>query len=198
MGVCSVAGIDSEHCTSSDKKTFGRLWKGMCGAHYQRWKQWGDPLGGTAHGVAAKYFYETVMVESPDCKIWPYGKANDYGYIYADGKQLRVHVLACEAWNGPAPEGTEACHGPCHDPSCYNGAHLYWGTRQQNADDRRRDGTHIQGSMQWRAKLTEEDIPIIRARAAAGESQRLIGIEYGVAQSAISKIIRGIAWKHVP
>lgn len=34
-------------------------------------------------------------------------------------------------------EGLEACHQPaCSDPLCINPGHLYWGTPEQNRDDR--------------------------------------------------------------
>lgn len=47
------------------------------------------------------------------------------------------------------------------------------------------------------AKLTAADIPVIRARCAAGELQKDLAVEYGVCKQAISNIVRGVVWKHV-
>lgn len=46
-------------------------------------------------------------------------------------------------------------------------------------------------------KLRREDIPIIRARLAAGESQRVIAADYDVAPTAISRINTGHRWADV-
>lgn len=53
------------------------------------------------------------------------------------------------------------------------------------------------GSVHYRAKLTEHDVPAIRQRLAAGESQYSIARDYGVNRGAIAKIKYGQNWKHV-
>lgn len=55
-----------------------------------------------------------------------------------------VSQIVLEAFVGPRPEGMLALHGPSGslDNTVEN---LYWGTAQQNADDRKRDGTQWLG-----------------------------------------------------
>ena len=53
------------------------------------------------------------------------------------------------------------------------------------------------GSLSGNAKLTEADIPVIRARLAAGEGGKEIGRSYGVTKTTIYFIQRGHTWKHV-
>ena len=53
------------------------------------------------------------------------------------------------------------------------------------------------GEVLPQAKLTAADIPVIRARCAAGEPQKDLAAEYGVCKQSISNIVRGLVWKHV-
>ena len=48
----------------------------------------------------------------------------------------------------------------------------------------------------FRFKLSPDDVEQIRKRLAAGENQELIGKDYGVNNATISRIKRGVAWKH--
>jgi hypothetical protein len=59
-----------------------------------------------------------------------------------------------------------------------------------------KDGTLMcnRGSLNAAAKLTETDIPVIRARLSQGESQVNIAKSYGVSPSAIGLIHHGPNW----
>ena len=52
------------------------------------------------------------------------------------------------------------------------------------------------GSKNGRAKLKEDDAPKIRRLYSEGLSQQRIADLYGVNQTNISSIVRGIGWKH--
>jgi len=55
------------------------------------------------------------------------------------GKFLPIHRLVCEAWNGPPPfEDAQALH---RDDNRVRNVplNIYWGTAQDNADDRKRN-----------------------------------------------------------
>jgi group I intron endonuclease len=65
------------------------------------------------------------------------------------------------------------------------------------ADHRSKIGAAQTGSANHAAKLTEAAVREIRARLAAGESGRHLASEYGVAESVVSLIKSGRAWKHV-
>ena len=64
------------------------------------------------------------------------------------------------------------------------------------AGERIRGYRHL-GSSHGLAKLTEEDIPVIRQRLKNGEVQRIIALDYGVHQVTISRIKTGKDWSHV-
>jgi DNA invertase Pin-like site-specific DNA recombinase len=54
------------------------------------------------------------------------------------------------------------------------------------------------GSTNGQAKLTEDDVREIRRLYATGNfTQRELALEFGIARSAIGKIVRRQAWKHV-
>lgn len=107
-----------------------------------------------------------------------------------------VHQLVLEAWHGPCPRGCEARH--LNDiPTCNTPDNLCWGTRSQNMDDRRRNGTLICGSKSQHAKLTAETIAEAIRRCGDGETQRTVAASLGVAQSQISRAIRGERWSHL-
>lgn len=77
---------------------------------------------------------------------------------------------------------------------CVNPAHLFLGTRPDNAADMVAKERQARGSRQGSAKLSESDVIEIRQRAAVGERQRSIAARYGVHQSLISQIINRQCW----
>jgi len=68
---------------------------------------------------------------------------SSFGYhqVGLSGKTTSVHILVAAAFLGPRSKGAEVRHGAngINDNSISN---LSYGTRQQNALDQRRDGTH--------------------------------------------------------
>jgi hypothetical protein len=81
-------------------------------------------------------------------------------------------------------------------------SNLCWGTHQENIDDQIRHGTRskvrAKGSLHGNAKLSEADIPVIRARLAAGETRRAIAKDFRVSSTTINFIAWGRTWTHVP
>jgi HNH endonuclease len=119
-----------------------------------------------------------------------------------DGVRYGIHIWVCIAKHGPKPgPDYEACHGPCHNRSCINYRHLSWGTHQQNAQDRKRDGTQVtnRGSTNGQAKLKEEDVLKIRELYHVyGLSEAAIIRRFGLRQQHVNKIVKGVSWKHLP
>lgn len=74
-------------------------------------------------------------------------QVDEFGYLRIslrkDGKShhFRVHRLVLEAFVGPCPEGTEACHGD-GDRSNNRLENLRWDTKSENQYDRVRHGNH--------------------------------------------------------
>lgn len=103
-----------------------------------------------------------------------------------------VHRLVLETFVGPCPPGCEARHldDDGMNPKMSN---LAWGTRKQNAADRKRNGAYQPGHG-LPAKLTEEGVRHIRAG-----TDRTIDLarQYGVTQRHIAAVRRRVCWGHL-
>jgi hypothetical protein len=146
-----------------------------------------------------KELYENADRETDECIIWKHRLKPGYGHgqISIGNKDNYVHRLALIRRVGQPPEGKPmALHKPiiCHNPSCYNYRHLYWGDAADNVRDRALDNTDNKGSRHGMSKLTESDIPKIRKDPRL---QRIIAEEYGIDQSLVSRIKANIWWTHV-
>lgn len=93
----------------------------------------------------AKIKFIEDMPDTLECVLWPF-ELNDEGYgnIYYDGKSMGAHRYSLAVYTGGIPDLFHACHKPiiCHNPSCVNPHHLYWGTNNQNLADMRIDNKH--------------------------------------------------------
>lgn len=137
------------------------------------------------------------------CAEWEkYRDKDGYGITFYRGNLIRAHRLAyCQA-NGVEPheiKGLVVRH-LCNNPCCVNPAHLAIGTQLDNALDRQLSGrtNHPTGEKNPNAKLSLTQVQEIRLRFKNGEtkSQRLVGMEYGITQSAVSRILKGENWGH--
>jgi hypothetical protein len=112
-------------------------------------------------------------------------------------RSFTVHRLVASAFLGPLPPGMETRHGPAgiQDNSVAN---LSYGTPVENALDKVRDGTHVQGSMMPWAVLTEDIVRQCRKRFYA-RSDTIVGLagEFGVAMQTMHDALTGRTWRHV-
>ena len=134
------------------------------------------------------------------CWLWTGALSKcGYGNLRAGGKNHRAHRFFYEANFGPIPANLFVCH-KCDTPACVNPAHLFLGTPKDNTQDALRKGRPLRphvpvfGERQHSAKLDENAVRFIRA---SGWTQTKCAAFFCVGQNAISKIRRGVTWKHV-
>ncbi|MHC2298143.1 hypothetical protein ACVJBD_002349 [Rhizobium mongolense] len=176
--------------------------KGFCRGHYERLLKHGDPLGGEKSPRELRRFIQEVVLpyDGSDCLAWPYGKdSKGYGAIWIDGRTLVAPRYVCELVHGAPPTPEHECAHSCgkgHE-GCISPEHLSWKTVVENKADRLIHGTHVRGERNIKVKLTEDQVREIR-RLKGVRTQGDLALEYGVGQTAISKIHCGISWSWLP
>lgn len=109
-------------------------------------------------------------------------------------KNERVFRLVLLTFVGPPPPGMECCHGP-KGRSNHSLKNLSWGTHSKNCkEDKRRDGTLLEGTRHPQAKLTEDQVQKIR-ELRDKHSQSEIANKFGVSKSTVKHIQRNRSWQ---
>jgi hypothetical protein len=142
-------------------------------------------------------FYEKVGLnwQWRGCK----NPVTGYGVMKINTKMHRAHRVSYQIHNGEIPDGMCVLHS-CDDPGCVNPEHLHLGTFGDNNTERAQRGRNRdqRGEKHNFARLTEEQVIEIKEKYKGGKYQKDIGKEYGVSQSHVSNIVRGIKWSHIP
>lgn len=171
--------------------------RGWCPNHYYRWRKHGDPLGGsTIRGARMRWLRAAFQRETDACITdWPFSKTAGYPSINTRSRPGLANRLLCEWAHGPAPsEGLHAAHS-CGDRGCLNKRHLRWATPAENNEDKIAHGSHRDGERVNFAKLTADQVVLIRCGLEDGETQTALAREFGVSPSTISRIASGHNWK---
>lgn len=143
-------------------------------------------------------FWEKVQ-KTESCWLWTASTAiKGHGHLRIDGALVGAHRFSWELHHGPIPDGLFVCH-TCDNPPCVNPAHLFLGTSADNATDMvaKGRGKSARGAEHYHTTFTEETVRLIRARAAAGETNRALAAEFGVSRHGIYAIVHRKSWKHV-
>ncbi len=121
---------------------------------------------------------------------------------------MLAHRYVWTTVHGEIPTGFHVCHR-CDNPPCINPEHLFIGTDLDNVRDMIAKNRHShgaahgaknnppKGSANPQAKLTEEQVRIIRAERAAGVPLQTLADRYGVVISLISRAASRKIWRHV-
>ena len=113
--------------------------RGWCGAHWSRWRKYGDPLGRgerTWYTSPEESFVGRVAWDGEHL-IWTGQlRQSGHGAIAVERKMIPAHRYAWEREHGPIPDGKVIDHR-CHAPACVLVEHLRLATPQQNSQNRR-------------------------------------------------------------
>ena len=147
------------------------------------------------------WMQEQTTETAGGCWTWPEDRLfpSGYGQVWWRGRSQRAHRVAYELACGPIPDGLQVNHH-CDNPACIRPDHLYVGTQRENIADAVRRGRHGRarpGSRHHNAKLTEDDVREMRRRANGGESHTAISADFPVGRDVVSRIVRGLEWRHV-
>ena len=193
-GLCSIKGCD-----------LPELAAGFCNKHWRRLRKYGSPLwlaipSGSYRGLPAEVRFFKRVIKTDACWNWQGGLDAD-GYGAFMGEILgtvfrRAHRFSWSFHNNRtiAP-GMEILHS-CDNRKCVNPDHLSLGTSADNQHDKwiKGRGWAHKGTSHWSTKLSEEQVREIRSST---ETQKQLGMKYGLKQSTISCIVSRKSWKHV-
>ena len=145
--------------------------------------------------------HQDKFVELPwsGCWVWiAASQRKDYGAVYHEGRVRPAHIISwCEANGRKVPKGRVVRH-TCDVKSCINPAHLLIGTQHDNLEDARERGTMAIGEKVGTSVLTSDEVAGIRfLYRSVPISQQALGRLYGVEQTTIGLIVRGVRWQHV-
>jgi hypothetical protein len=122
-----------------------------------------------------------------------------YPRVKIDRLDFKVHQLVLQTFVGPCPPGMECRHLDGDKMNCHL-SNLTWGTRQENMADRTRLGEHGNksrpGETHGRAKLTDEDVRLIRSLRPETTYPALMK-RFNVSLSTLKAIVKGKAWTHL-
>jgi UDP-N-acetylmuramyl tripeptide synthase len=103
----------------------------------------------------------------------------------------RTHALVMLAFYGEPPEGMEIAHNDGNKANAYL-SNLRYTTKSQNEADKLLHGTHNRGIRHGMAKLTEEDVLMIRT--VVGQTHQVLADRYGVSEACIRSILTRKRW----
>jgi hypothetical protein len=151
----------------------------------------------TKHGLPKQWIDAHVNYDGDGCLPWPYTRTvQGYARVWHNQTMYPAHRLMCEIVHGrPPQEHMDAAHS-CGNGhlGCMNHKHLRWATKAENSADRRIHGTAPLGEASHRAKLRSIDVEEIKRRVRCGERQRHLGVEFGVSEAQVSRIVNGKRW----
>lgn len=129
------------------------------------------------------------------CLEWTaYTDPKGYGRTALVGtSEVLIHRISWLVHVGAIPDELHVLH-QCDNPPCFEPAHLFLGTNDDNVRDKMAKGRQpsVAGALNPRAKLTPDQVLAIRSDR---RQQDEIAAEYGVSQSTISSVVRGASWR---
>lgn len=129
--------------------------------------------------------------------LWTAGH-NGLGYgliqvgTYKNPKQKLAHRISWEFAYGAIPVGLFVLH-KCDIPACVKPSHLFLGTQTDNLNDAIRKRRMSVGELNGMAKLTWEDVEIIRDSNEISNSE--LARAFRVSQRSIRNVMNGTTWK---
>lgn len=139
---------------------------------------------------------------SEGCWEWTgFSSPKRYGRLNRNGRNQYAHRYIYQLVAGPLSPTTCACH-QCDNPPCVRPSHMFLGTKAENSLDMHAKGRYRaprvrRGIEHHLARLCDADIRQIRLLLSDGIPQREIASQFGVSQTQVSRINRGVNWCHV-
>jgi hypothetical protein len=113
-------------------------------------------------------------------------------------ESLGAHRVSWLIHRGAIPPGLFVCHR-CDNRRCVRPSHLFLGRLQDNHLDMERKGRIAHGELHGQAKLTADQVMLIRRQAECGTlNAAKLAEAYGVHPGTITTIASRQTWRHIP
>jgi len=140
-------------------------------------------------------FYKSIKINDSGCWVWIGCTNEKYGLLRFKNKNIGAHRFSFEYIKKQKIGSLNVCH-TCDYPLCVNPEHLFLGTHKDNMKDAKAKKRHAYGEKHYQQKLKLKDVEEIRKLVKSGLSQSQIAELFGIEQTGISAIMRGINWKY--
>lgn len=159
--------------------------------------------GDAKMGTPESFWARVAIKGSDDCWLWQGSVGGGgYGTIKFRGEYDYAHRVAWSLTYGAIPKDSplEIMHTCRNEPInklCCNPQHMALKPHKVNMEDMVAKGRAAKawlgasGEAHPTAKLTNEQVRIIRERLSRGVPQQTIASEFGIAQSTVSRVSRG-------
>jgi hypothetical protein len=134
--------------------------------------------------------------KSGECWLW-LGHRNDNGYgVFSVGQKLVLaHRHVWEQTNGVKLEDGQKVLHTCDNPPCVKPDHLFRGTQKDNVTDMMTKGRGRKASGEQHGKSKLSNAQAANIREASGKSLSVLGREFGVSRSTVSRIRSGLSYR---
>jgi len=145
-------------------------------------------------GAGGRGGWKCVIMETPQTYLYPTTHKKSGKHLMITLHQSRKRTIQqvgywmLSAFVGPCPPNHDCCHND-GDASNNDLNNLRWGTRSDNAID-----TVKHGKCTFNTKLNPERVRAIRSRLAAGDAQKKVSEDFGIAASTVSFINSKRIW----
>lgn len=167
------------------------------------WEEWRSIFGGR-YDVSNLGRVRRIIPGEPDGRIM-HQKVDEHGYCLVSiarkmgdvTRWQRVHRLVADAFlvQSDGKFFVNHLNANRQDNRVEN---LAWCTAKENMEHAIVLGTISRGSERPRTHLQDEDVIAIRTRRARGESLSVLASDYTLSLVAMSAMVRGVTWKHLP
>ena len=142
-----------------------------------------------------RFFEKIERIPETGCWIWMSSlDAYGYGALGVNSRPVKAHRFSWKIHFGD-PGHWHVLHR-CDIPCCVNPNHLFLGLHDINMADMREKGRAKghPGEDNVKAKLSREQVEVVRDLLSKGHSCNSIAKSLGVVHSTISRIKRGEGW----
>lgn len=150
-----------------------------------------------AKTIARFFSYISVPSDPNSCWEWQGVILNTgYGQFYHHAKSPTAHRFMAFLVHGEQPSSVHVCH-TCDNRRCVNPSHLFLGDASINQRDCAAKGRRPKGVHHKQAKLTDDQVRLIRSEPRTHGYQARLAKRLGVSNALISKVVLGKGWAHV-